>query len=336
MGDRIQIALIGCGSRGPAHAQAVRELVEFELVAVCDVEESRAKAAAEKFGVQAYTDLTRLLARPGLEALMISTHTPHHASVALPAIAAKKHFVMEKPLCDSVQSGKRMEAEAAKAGLVGMTGYQRVFMAANRDFIRLAQEIDPLQVTLTSQRGFFQPQYFFRENYGGIMDALTHDIDIGLRAAGGEPTSVFAQIRRGVFRPEKGAIEFVNILVDLRRDGQTAMANFSGSMGCPKPKNVFQAVGRGGFVVSAGHGEIVCVRHKGFRQNKEMIDPKEEIITPPNDAKDALKRLYLNFAKTIRGEEQNQSTLRHGLRALAVGEAAVQSAESGQRVEVSL
>ncbi|MCX7012261.1 MAG: Gfo/Idh/MocA family oxidoreductase, partial [Candidatus Sumerlaeota bacterium] len=121
--------------------------------------------------------------------------------------------------------------------------------------------------------------------------------------------------------------EFVSILVDLDRDGEPVMANFSASMACPKPKNVFQAIGRKGFVVTAGGGEITVVRHNGFMDSKEMIEPQQEALKLEPDGNVALKRLYENFAKAIRGEEENQSTLRHGLRALAVGEAAVKSAE---------
>ncbi|MCX7012891.1 MAG: Gfo/Idh/MocA family oxidoreductase, partial [Candidatus Sumerlaeota bacterium] len=214
MSDKIRVALVGCGNRGPAHCEAVRALPDFELVGVCDIIESRARKAAERFGVDAYMDFSQLLKRRGLQAVMIATTTDAHAEQALRCAAKKKHFVVEKPLCDSTAKGKKMEAAAKKAGVVGMTGYQRTYQAANREFIRRSRDIDPLQVVMTAQRGFFLPQFFVKEMYGGIMDALTHDIDIGLRAVGGEPVGVFAQLRRGIFRPEKEAVEFVSILVD--------------------------------------------------------------------------------------------------------------------------
>ena len=125
----LRTALIGCGQRGAAHAKAAQNCDRMELIAVCDLDEARAKAAAEQFGVPALTDHKELLAKDDLGAVLISTHTRHHAPVVLDAIAAGKHFIIEKPFTDTAASAKEVIEKAKAAGVIGTIGYQQRFMA---------------------------------------------------------------------------------------------------------------------------------------------------------------------------------------------------------------
>ena len=70
--SKVTTALIGCGQRGPrGHGKVAKESEKLELMAVCDIDESRAKSAGEMLGVGYVTDYHELLSRDDLESVII-------------------------------------------------------------------------------------------------------------------------------------------------------------------------------------------------------------------------------------------------------------------------
>ena len=67
--DRVKTALVGCGKVGQIHAQALAALAESEFVAACDVDAGRAAAFAARYGVRPFTDVARMLAECGVQAV---------------------------------------------------------------------------------------------------------------------------------------------------------------------------------------------------------------------------------------------------------------------------
>ena len=70
--SKITTALIGCGGRGPqGHAKVAQASGSLELVAVCDIDQRRAKSVGEKFGVEYVIDYHQLLTRMILSRLSL-------------------------------------------------------------------------------------------------------------------------------------------------------------------------------------------------------------------------------------------------------------------------
>ena len=178
---------------------------------MCDIDEARAKQAAENFNVKYALDHREVIAREDIDALAIATHTRHHAGVMRDAATAGKPFLVEKPYCESIESGKEICEIAERQGVVAMVGYQSRFTTFAQEMKALAEQIDLVQTNVSLQRGFFNPQYFFPEHYSGILDALSHTMDLALWWTGTLPVEVMAHERCGLFKPDKGAVEFVNI-----------------------------------------------------------------------------------------------------------------------------
>ena len=333
--SKLTTALIGCGQRGPAHAQVAQASENYELIAVCDLDETRAKAAAEQFRVDACTDHRQLLQRKDLDTVMISTHTRHHASVAMDTVAAGKHFVMEKPMVDSVESGKALCDAARKAGVIGTIGYQNRFIPFTETLKREVDKIDVVQIVWTRQRGYMNPQYFFPEHYGGIIDTLSHEFDRVLWLMGWPPTAVYAQIHRGVFQQNENAIEFVDVCIECEKDGQKRTAVVSGSLAAVGVPNVHQLIGRKGCLSASSANEVTLVTHEGF-EGREPINPKTQKFDTQGGQKDALLRLYDDFADCVRTGREPRVTLEAGLMSTAVSQYAALSAERGERVEIDL
>ena len=92
--DRVRVAVIGCGGQGKHHVSSILSLADHnvELVAVCDVDQSRlaeAKKMAPK--AEAVSDLRRVLDNPQIDAVTIATPDHWHAPIT---IAAPVSFLM--------------------------------------------------------------------------------------------------------------------------------------------------------------------------------------------------------------------------------------------------
>jgi len=98
MADRIGVAVVGCGFFAQNHLNAWRDLASegVELIAVCDIDAEKAKAAAKNFNVPRwYTDLDELLAKekPGL--IDIVTRVETHREQVLKTVAKRIPTVVQ-------------------------------------------------------------------------------------------------------------------------------------------------------------------------------------------------------------------------------------------------
>ncbi len=116
--NKVRLGIIGLGVQGPLHAEWSANLREAELVAVCDVIESKAKELASKYNCDAYTDYHELLERKDINAVIIVTPPYTHAQVAIDALRAGKHAAVEKPLCMDLQEANEMINAAKKSGML--------------------------------------------------------------------------------------------------------------------------------------------------------------------------------------------------------------------------
>jgi predicted dehydrogenase len=121
MTERVRVGVIGTGAIAtlrhlPAFATSAAKGAA-EIVAVADVDEASARAAAERFGAQyAFTDYRDLLQAP-IDAVSICTPNAYHEPAALAALDAGKHVICEKPLALDFAGAKRMSERAAASGL---------------------------------------------------------------------------------------------------------------------------------------------------------------------------------------------------------------------------
>ncbi len=126
--DRPGIALVGCGGQGTNDARMAASY--GEVLAVCDVDETRAKAAAEKLTVDGkvpkiYADFRRVLERPDIHVIVNGTPDHWHTLVNLGAARAGKDVYAEKPLTLTIDEGRRLVDEVRKSGIILQTGTQQ-------------------------------------------------------------------------------------------------------------------------------------------------------------------------------------------------------------------
>ena len=343
--SQVTTALIGAGNRGvSAHGQGAQRTDSLKLVAVCDVDADRAKAAAEQLGVRAETDHKRLVEDNDLQAVIIATGTRWHVPLALDFVRAGKHVLVEKPLSDSAAAGRELAEAAQQAGVIGMVGYQARFTDFVVDLRREAGTIDPIQALVTRQRNPFRQQFFFADHYGGIMDALTHDIHLALHvmsASGLKPTSVMGSITRGTILSDE-TIEATSIIVEYSPEGgngPTRTAMLYGSMFGIQTMNLVQVIGLKGTITSTDRKSMKVIRHGGVHQPAPARPEGLETTTVETGGEGAQATVAMldHFGDLVTGaaKEQLGATLEEGWHAVAVTRAAVESARTGRRITLA-
>lgn len=177
MEHRQRIAVIGAGYWGPNLIRNFRGSPAWDLVAVCDLDEVRARrVVGDRSGIEIETSVHRLLARDDLDAVAIATPARTHAELALAAFAAGKHVLVEKPLAESTADAASMITAARAADRVLMIDHTYCYTPAARyirDVIAAGELGEVLYVDSTRiNLGLVQP------DVDVFWDLAPHDLSI--------------------------------------------------------------------------------------------------------------------------------------------------------------
>lgn len=142
MTHRLRTAIIGTGGIAHAHAEALHTLRDrVELVAVVDLDESRARAFAEQYGAASvYADAAALLAGEHLDLVHICTPPQTHVPLAITALRAGVPALIEKPTALSLAEMDELVAVSRETGVPALTVFQHRFGAAAQRLIRLLND----------------------------------------------------------------------------------------------------------------------------------------------------------------------------------------------------
>ena len=138
---KLRIGVLGAGPISQAaHFEACRKAMNAELYAICDVaQDLLARVVAIHAPEKAYTDYDAMLADPDVEAVIVAIADQFHVPMALKALEAGKHVLVEKPMGVSVEECEELRDAAGASGLVVQVGTEKRFdegIAFARDFIR--------------------------------------------------------------------------------------------------------------------------------------------------------------------------------------------------------
>ena len=126
--DRVQIGCIGFGIMGQGDVHTAVGLPGVELIGVADVYDGRLTLARERYGDQVFTtrDYRELLARPGLDAVIVATPDHWHAQIACDALKAGKDVYCQKPMVQKIEDGHRVIDAQKNSRQILQVGSQRV------------------------------------------------------------------------------------------------------------------------------------------------------------------------------------------------------------------
>ena len=146
------IGIVGCGIISEFLLGGMKA-AQVPLYAVCDVDESKARAAAAPFGARVYSDYDRLLADDAVGAIIISLPNFMHFDAAMKAVQARKHVFCEKPMTTCAADSRRLLDAARASDKIFQVGYMKRFNPAYDAVYRRLGSIGPLvhaDITLVS------------------------------------------------------------------------------------------------------------------------------------------------------------------------------------------
>lgn len=131
--EKVKTGLIGYGKVAHTHALALNTLPESHFAAVCGRDLTRAQAFADQYGIGAYSDVQEMVVKAGIEAVVVCTPHPAHASPAIQAAQAGAHVLVEKPLAASLKDCDAIIAAAREAGVkLGVISQRRLYEPVQR------------------------------------------------------------------------------------------------------------------------------------------------------------------------------------------------------------
>lgn len=198
----IGIGVIGYGYWGPNLVRNFAECQGAAIRAVCDLRRERLAQVERRYpGVRTTTSPADLLADPAVDAVAIATPVHLHFELAMAALQAGKHVLVEKPITATADEASRLIDEAARRRLVLMVDHTFVYTGAVRKMRELTEAgelgdlyyYDSVRINL----GLFQ------HDVNVLWDLAVHDLSIMDYVLRQAPTGVsatgFAHLRG---RPE--------------------------------------------------------------------------------------------------------------------------------------
>jgi len=135
------VAVIGAGYWGPNLVRNFQASSSFRLRWLCDLDVNRARKVLGNYStVEATADYAKVLADESVTAVAIATPAATHKELALAALEAGKHVLIEKPLAATYADGKILVEEAERRGLTLMCDHTYCYTPAVTKIRELIQE----------------------------------------------------------------------------------------------------------------------------------------------------------------------------------------------------
>ena len=187
----IGIGVIGYGYWGPNLVRNFSDSERARVVAVSDLSAKRLGVVATRYpAVQATADAHELIQNPAVDAVVVATPVSTHFDLAMAALAAGKHVLVEKPMTATSEQAIRLIEEADRRGRVLMVDHTFVYTSAVRKIRDLiaAGELGQLHYydSVRVNLGIFQ------HDVNVIWDLAVHDLSILRFLFADEPWGVSA------------------------------------------------------------------------------------------------------------------------------------------------
>jgi len=331
--EPVRIAVVGLGYWGPNLVRNLHELHEAEVVWACDLREETLATLGRRFpAIPQTTDFDVVLDDPSVEAVVVATPVSTHFQLAIAALRAGKHVLVEKPLAHSSEQAMTLLREAAERGLVLMPGHTFLYsspVTMIRDIIA-SGELGEIYFISTSRvnLGIHQP------DVSVVWDLGPHDFSI-LRYWLDELPARVAAMTRGCVIPSTPDVAFIDLAFEsgviahvelawlapskLRRTtivGSQKMVVYDDTS--KEPVRIFDS---GAHLPDPGtFGE-----HQLSYRTGDILSPKVDIAEP-------LSLQLADFCQSIRTGTKPRSSAGLGLDVVRITEAVDRSLGLGGRV----
>ncbi len=193
----MKAAVIGVGAMGRHHARVYDQISETQLVGVADVSAEAGERIARLHHTTPYTDYHALLDEARPDVVTVAVPTEFHARVALDALEAGCHVLVEKPIAATEEQAQEMIARADALKRKLMVGHIVRFDPAVQALKeRLAAgELGHIFQVRCRRLGPFPARI---RDVGVVIDLATHDLDMIRYLTGQEAVRVYAETEQEI------------------------------------------------------------------------------------------------------------------------------------------
>lgn len=337
MGIPIGIAVIGAGYWGPNLVRNAQATPGLRLEYLCDLNEARARQVIGDYStVQVSTNLDEVLADPAVQAVAIATPASTHVDIALAALAAGKHVLVEKPLASTFADGAKVVQAAEDAGLVLMLDHTYCYTPAVQHLRELVrggdlgelQYLDSVRINLGLVQSDVDVIWDLAPHDLSIFDAVLPDDvrPVAVAARGSDPLGCGqACVAHLTIELSNGAIGHVHVNWLSPTKVRTTIVGGSRRTAVWDDLNPSQRLAVYDRSVETHDPSTLGVDARNQTRVSYRIG---DMVAPALPEKEALRTMMTEFATAITEGRPALTDGRSGLRVLAMLEAASESLRS--------
>lgn len=337
---RLKAAVIGAGAIAQhCHLPGYQQHPDVELVAIAEIDPTRAAQATERFGAaRTYSDYRQMLDKEQLDMVSICTPNCFHHEMATGVAQRGIHLMLEKPVATSLAQARQIRQAVKTGGAQCMIGFTHRFLDGNIRARRIIHEGtigQPFMIRVRfahrgPQPGWAMSDWFYRRDKSGggaMLDMGIHAMDI-CRFMVGPVESVFGLV--GTLRKDIEVDD--NAVVGLKfADGRAFGYIEVGWTSCPGFTGLEIYGDEGTILVDYGRGVELIL---GNIAPDGTADTSRQMLDVQATAGGWAREME-TFINCIRDGVPTPITIDDGVAATAIAEAISQSAQTGQLTPVA-
>lgn len=188
IGSDVGVGIVGLGGMGTLHGHNLREL-GANVVAGADLLPEQRRTFAEEFGARTYESHDDLVRDDAVDAVVVTTPNRFHEPIAVAALEADRHVLVEKPLAHTLESAERIAEAAERSNAFCMVGFHNRHAASTTMFDAQRERgrfgtVTHVEANYVRRRGVPGPgSWFTNEDLAGggaLIDIGVHALDLAL------------------------------------------------------------------------------------------------------------------------------------------------------------
>ncbi|KQQ05609.1 MULTISPECIES: Gfo/Idh/MocA family protein [unclassified Rathayibacter] len=351
--ERLRVGLIGAGTIAGFHLRSYAANPAVDLVGIHDRNMIRAESVASAYGAdRAYASLTEMLADPGIDAVSICTWNDSHSELAVAALDAGKHVLVEKPLSRSVTEAIAVEEAVARSGKHLQVGFVRRFgdnALTLKRFIDAGAIGEVYYAKAANLRRIGNPGGWFadvdRSGGGPLVDIGVHVIDLCWYMMGSPAvTTVSAntyshlgnranitnltRYKATDYDPSLNTVEdLVNALIRFE-NGSSLLLDTSYSVHATDDKLEISLFG------DRGGAELEPALRLVSEQHDTILNITPQLDHPSFEMDEGFRNELAHFVDLCLGKAEDIATASQGVEVMRMVEAIYRSAAEGREIDV--
>ena len=318
----IQVAVVGCGNFARAiHLPNILKLPEYQLRLVVDADVPRARDTAEQFQVPDHScSYDDALSNAEIDLVIICTPHNQHAQMAIQAVNAGKHVLVEKPMAMKLEELKPVVDEVRRQGVTFTVGFNRRYSELSKKAKHLLDGRKyPLLINYRMVNNIVSHPWALDPEIGGgrIISEVVHLFDYCAFMVGEEPVRIWAEGGNLTHPDIPGTIDNAAITLNFR--GGSIVNILVGDLGSDRyPKERVELFSDERTIVI---DDYVSLETRGFEEDLN--------ITLPTVDKGFVQEL-VELAEAIRSRSPAPVTETDGARATLCAVGAMEAIRTGQ------